>query len=102
MAASLKQLAAASGYSINTVSRALRDKSDVNPKTKEKIRTLASELGYVNNNVAKSLRTGKTNTIGVISADSSNPFFAEVILGIENTARQFGYHILLTNTEEYA
>lgn len=100
MSASLKQLAAASGYSINTVSRALRDKSDVNPKTKEKIRTLASELGYVNNNVAKSLRTGKTNTIGVISADSSNPFFAEVILGIENTARQFGYHILLTNTEE--
>ncbi len=100
MAVLLKQLAAASGYSINTVSRALRDKADVSPQTKEKIRALASELGYVNNSVAKSLRTGKTNIIGVISADSSNPFFAEVIMGIENAARASGYHILLTNTEE--
>jgi LacI family transcriptional regulator len=100
MAVLLKQLAAASGYSINTVSRALRDKADVSPQTKEKIRALASELGYVNNSVAKSLITGKTNIIGVISADSSNPFFAEVIMGIENAARASGYHILLTNTEE--
>lgn len=96
----MKQLAAASGYSINTVSRALRDKDDVSPETKKKIRALAAEMGYVNNSVAKSLRTGKTNTIGVISADSSNPFFAEVIMGIENEARASGYHILLTNTEE--
>ncbi len=100
MAVLLKQLAAASGYSINTVSRALRDKDDVSPETKKKIRALAAELGYVNNSVAKSLRTGKTNTIGIISADSSNPFFAEVIMGIENAARASGYHILLTNTEE--
>jgi len=100
MAVLLKQLAAASGYSINTVSRALRDKDDVSPETKKKIRALAAEMGYVNNSVAKSLRTGKTNTIGVISADSSNPFFAEVIMGIENAARASGYHILLTNTEE--
>jgi len=100
MAILLKQLAMASGYSINTVSRALRDKDDVSPETKKKIQALAAELGYVNNSVAKSLRTGKTNIIGVISADSSNPFFAEVIMGIENAARSSGYHILLTNTEE--
>lgn len=100
MMVSLKELAVASGYSINTVSRALRDKDDVGAHTKDKIRALASEMGYVNNSVAKSLRTGKTNIIGVISADSSNPFFAEVIMGIENAARECGYHILLINTEE--
>jgi LacI family transcriptional regulator len=100
MSVSLKQLAIESGFSINTVSRALRDESDVKLETKEKIQALAKELGYVNNGVAKSLRTGKTNIIGVISADSSNPFFAEVILGIEASARSHGYHILLINTEE--
>jgi len=64
------------------------------------IHKLAREMGYIPNNIAKSLRLGKTKTIGVISADSSNPFFAAVILGIENAAREHNYHILLVNTEE--
>ncbi|MGA2547217.1 MAG: LacI family DNA-binding transcriptional regulator [Rectinemataceae bacterium] len=100
MQVSLRKLADRSGFSINTVSRALRDESDVKPETKRSIRQLAEELGYIPNKVAKSLRLGKTNTIGVVSADSSNPFFAEVILGIEDAARAQHYHILLVNTEE--
>jgi len=100
MRISLKELADNSGYSINTVSRALRNESNVKAETRFAIQKLAHDMGYIPNTVAKSLRLGKTNTIGVVSADSSNPFFAELILGIEDAARSNDYHILLTNTEE--
>jgi LacI family transcriptional regulator len=100
MSASLREIAERSGYSINTVSRALRDEDDVKPETKASIKAIAQELKYVPNRVATSLRLGTTNTIGIVSADSSNPFFAEVVMGIENAARARGYHILLVNTEE--
>lgn len=100
MKTSLKELALKSGYSINTVSRALRDADDVKVGTKLMIQRLAQETGYIPNSIAKNLRLGKTNTIGIVSADSSNPFFAEVILGIEDTARVHDYHVLLANTEE--
>lgn len=100
MHVSLKGLAEMSGFSINTVSRALRDEADVRPETKEAIQRLAREMGYIPNTLAKSLRLGKTNTIGVISADSSNPFFSEVIVGIEEAARESDFRILLANTEE--
>jgi len=100
MTASLKEIAKASGYSINTVSRALRDEDDVKPETKACIREIAAKLHYVPNRAAKSLRTGTSNTIGVVSADSANPFFAEVIAGIEKAARARDYHILLANTDQ--
>ena len=100
MAGSLKELSELSGYSMNTVSRALRDEDDVKPETKAAIRNLAQQMGYTPNRVAKSLRLGKTNTIGVVSADSANPFFAEVIIGIEDAARSRNHHMLLVNTEE--
>jgi LacI family transcriptional regulator len=100
MHSSLKELADKSGFSVNTVSRALRDEANVKVETKRAIQKLALEMGYVPNSVAKSLRLGKTKTIGVVSADSSNPFFAEVILGIEKAARSHDYHLLLVNTEE--
>ena len=48
------------------------------------------------------MRSSRSNTIGVVSADSSNPFFSEVLLGIEDAARKMNYSILLINTEEQA
>jgi LacI family transcriptional regulator len=100
MKVTIKEIAEKTGYSINTVSRALQDKSDVRASTKDLIREAARELGYIPNTLAGSLRSRKTNTIGVISEDSSNPYFAEVILGIEDGARRHGYHMLLINAEE--
>lgn len=100
MSVSLREIAEKSGYSVNTVSRALRDEDDVKPETKAAIQAIAQELRYIPNKVATSLRLGRTNTIGIVSADSSNPFFAEVIRGIEEAARASSYHILLVNTEE--
>ncbi|KAF2956700.1 LacI family DNA-binding transcriptional regulator [Marinitoga sp. 38H-ov] len=96
----IKDIAAAAGVSINTVSRALNDKPDINIKTKKRILEIAKEMGYVKNITASSLRNQKTKTIGVIFEDSSNPFFAEVLKGIEKGAREKNYNIILMNTEK--
>ena len=102
MRVSLRQIAEKTGYSMNTVSRVLRDESDVKAETKLYIRQVAQQMGYIPNKIATSLRLGKTSTVGIISTDSSNPFFSELILGIEEQARSRGFHILLVNTEEDA
>ena len=100
MKVTIKEIARKTGFSINTVSRALKDMDDVQTSTKERIKRAAHELRYIPNTLAGSLRSKKTNILGIISSDSSNPYFAEVILGIEEGARNNGYHILLINTEE--
>lgn len=56
-------------------------------------------MGYVKNINASSLRSKKTHIVGVIIADSSNPFYAEVLKGIEAASRKYGYQIILMNTE---
>lgn len=96
----LKDIAARTGYSINTVSRALRGKDDISEETIEKIKEAASEMGYVNNTIASSLRLGYTNTLAVILGDISNPHFAIMTKEIENHARERGYLAFLFNTNE--
>ena len=100
MKVKLADISTKTGFSINTVSRALRGDSRISDDTGSLIRKTAEELGYIRNHVAGSMRSSRTNTIGIVSADSSNPFFAEVLLGIEDTARKLNFHILLINTEE--
>ena len=58
-----------------------------------------SELEYRPNAVARSLRKGRTNTIGLILPDSSNPYFAEIVCAIEEEAFDRGYSIILCNME---
>lgn len=96
----LKNLAEKTGYSINTVSRALRGKDDIAESTVEKIKQAAKEMGYINNTIASSLRLGYTNTIAVILGDISNPHFAIMTKEIENHAREKGYSAFLLNTNE--
>jgi len=96
----LKNLAERTGYSINTVSRALRGKDDIAESTVEKIKQAAKEMGYINNTIASSLRLGYTNTIAVILGDISNPHFAIMTKEIENHAREKGYSAFLLNTNE--
>ena len=96
----LKDIAEATGFSINTVSRALRGDSRISEASRKLISDTAEKMGYIPNVVAGSMRSNRSFTIGVISADSANPFFAEVIIGIEETARKLNYNILLINTEE--
>ena len=96
----LKDIALATGFSINTVSRAMRSDPKISEQTTEIIQKKAQELGYIPNSVAASMRLNHSKMIGIISADSANPFFSEVVRGIEEAATKADYHILLANTEE--
>ena len=95
----LKMVAERAGVSVNTASRAINNKSDINEETKKRILKVAQELGYVRNDTAVALRTKKTGTIGVVIADNRNPFYAEVLNGMEEAAREKNYHIILANTQ---
>jgi len=96
----LDDVAKVSGFSKSTVSRVLRNDPNVNPITKEKVEQVAQRLGYIPNIVARSLRSKKTTTIGVVIADICNPFFPSVVRGVEDVAREKGYSIILCNTDE--
>lgn len=80
-----------------TVSLALRDHPRISAPTKERVRAAMKELNYEPNQVARALATGKSNLIGVIVPNSSDPYYAEVIRAIEDAARAAGYHVLLAN-----
>jgi LacI family transcriptional regulator len=96
----MKDVAREAGVSINTVSRALNGKPDVNEDTKKRILQIADRLNYVPNFLAKGLVTKNTRTIGVIVSDNANPVFARMIKGVEDYARSRGYNIILSNTDE--
>jgi len=95
----LKMVAERAGVSVNTASRAINHKPDINQETKKRILKVAQELGYVRNDTAVALRTKKTGTLGVVIADNRNPFYAEVLNGMEVAAREKNYHIILANTQ---
>lgn len=95
----LKMVAERAGVSVNTASRAINNKLDINEETKKRVLKVAQELGYVQNATAVALRTKKTRTLGVVIADNRNPFYAEVLNGIEEAAREKNYHIILANTQ---
>ena len=74
----LKDIATAVGVSITTVSYVLNDTGTVTPEVRKRVRAAAAKLGYRTNQTAKATRTGRTNTIGLILPDLTNPFFAQL------------------------
>lgn len=98
----LKDVAQAAGVHASTVSRALDPaKSDlVDDATRERVRTIADELGYRRHAVASGLRRGRTNTLGIIVADIGNPFVAPVIRGIENSAEDRSLMPLIAESQD--
>jgi len=94
----IKQIAEAAGVSLSTTSRALNGKADVSEETRKRVMEIAQKLGYLPNRSAVSLKKSRTYTIGVVVEDNSNPFWSEVLKGIENAAHREGYHVIFTNT----
>ncbi len=94
----LKNIAKIAGVSVNTVSRALNGKPDVNENTRQRVLEVARKLGYVPNRSALSLKKQKTHIVGVIIEDNANPFWAEVLKGVESAAKKYEYHVILVNT----
>ena len=96
----MQDVAEEAGFSVNTVSRAINDRPEISSDTKQKILEVANELGYRPNRPAQRLRSDKTGTIGVVVADIANPFFSELVKGIEETARKDGFSLILQDTNE--
>jgi DNA-binding LacI/PurR family transcriptional regulator len=92
---SIKDIARAAGVSHSTVSRALSDSPLVKAATKARIQRLAREMGYSPDARARSLVMGQTRTVGVVVTTISDPFAGEVVQGIEDTAHENGYTVLL-------
>lgn len=95
----IKELAKLAGVSTATVSRALNGQPGVHPEKQKRIMELAEELAYKPNLMAKGLSSQKTFTIGVCVADIVNPFYAEVVRGIEEVAEPYDYTVVLFNTD---
>ena len=96
----LKDIARATGVSVNTVSRVLRNKADIAKSTREAVLKAAQEMGHIQNIRASSLRSGVTYTIAVILGDVANPHFAIMMSEIERYAREKGYTTFLLSTGE--
>lgn len=86
--------------STQTVSRAINNKSEIRPETRQHVLAVADRLGYLPNNLARALATDRTGTLGIVVPDVANPYFAEVIRGAEDAALPYDYTIFLCNTNE--
>ncbi|MDH5825412.1 LacI family DNA-binding transcriptional regulator [Sphingobacterium faecium] len=96
----LKDIAKALNLSVPTISKALSDSHEINKDTKEKIVAYAQQHNYQHNALARSLKTGKTNIIGVIVSTISNSFFSEILEGIEESSLFQHYNIIIMQSRE--
>ena len=98
-----EDVAREAGVSRATVSYVINNRTDGNVRISEETRCRVleaiEELGYRPNVLARSLRQGQTHTIGMIVPDNTNPFFAEVARGVEDTSFEQGYSVILCNSD---
>ncbi|MBH0161453.1 LacI family DNA-binding transcriptional regulator [Fictibacillus sp. 26RED30] len=102
--ATIRDVAKKAGVSVTTVSRALNGYSDVNEKTREKIKVIAQELNYSPSLLARSLVMKKTKTIGLLVSGlriegSKDNFTFEVLCGVNDCAGELGYELVLISTD---
>jgi len=95
---SMKDIARVSGVSVATVSKALSGQSDISVETRDKIRKIADDMGYMTNSAARALKTNRTYNIGVLFVDERNSgltheFFSSVLESIKAEAEKSGYDI---------
>lgn len=94
----IKDIARMAKVSHTTVSRALNDKSRIKDETKKRILSIARQLNYRPNFIARSLVMKQTKTLGLVITTIANPFYTELSQGIETTAIGLGYNIILCST----
>ena len=95
----MRDVAERAGVSVTTVSHVINETRVVSDESRQRVLAAMDELGYQPNALARSLRRKETYTLGVIVPDSADPFFAEIVRGIEDTSFQRGYTITLGNSD---
>src|SRR3954453_11885621 len=96
----ITQVAAEAGVSTATAGRVLGGYGCASDDVSARVRDAAKKLGYKPNTLARSLATGRSQTIGVVAADIDNAFYARVLRGIGDVARSQGFGVILTNSDE--
>jgi LacI family transcriptional regulator len=96
---SMIDVARAAGVSLGTVSNVVNNPQKVSPATREKVETAISELGFVRNGVARSLKAGRSSTIGFVVVDLGNSFFLDLARGAETEVNDAGMNLLLANAD---
>ena len=100
MAVRMKDIARDLGVSVVTVSKVLRNHSDIGEETRERVLKRMKELNYQPNLAARALVTGRTSMAGLIVPDLTHPFFAQVAKGLSQVLRKKGYGLLISSSEE--
>ncbi len=96
----VKDVAQQAGVSVGTVSRVLAGEAAVKPLLREKVDAAISILGYRPNRTARALRTNKTDVIGLIIPDITNPFFAQLAASVESAAAARKHSVMLASSHE--
>ncbi len=98
MPQTIKDIAKRAGVSIATVSYVVNNSRWVSPELRERVQSAINELGYYPDVNARSIKTQRTSTIGLIIPDNANHFFAEIAKGVEDAGFEAGYSVILCNS----
>ena len=94
MAVTLEQIAERASVSITTVSKVINDRASdvgIKPETQKRILEIVKELNYHPNSSARSLRLRKSHTLGVVACDMREPYYVDILTGVEEQAKSNGY-----------
>lgn len=100
MVSTIKDVAKLAGVSVSTVSRVLNRSGYISVSTCEKVYDAVRRLDYKPNSIAQSLKKNSSHTIGLVVTDITNPYFAAIAKGAENYFSQYGYNLIICNTNE--
>ena len=92
----MKDVARLAGVSTSTVSHVINNNRFVSDAVREKVTTAISQLNYAPSALARSLKLNQTRTIGMLLTASSNPFYSEVVRGVERSCYERGYSLVLS------
>ena len=98
--ANIKDVALHAGVSVTTVSHVVNGTRFVSETARQRVEEAVRELGYVPSAVARSLKHNTTRTFGMVIPNNSNPYFAEIIRGVEDRCFAAGYNVILCNSND--
>ncbi len=99
MSPTQKELAKLAGVSSGTVSNVISGSTGVSERARQKVLEAIRVLNYQPNLIARSLKTNRTNTLGIVVPDITIPFFPKIIRGAESAARERGYFLIVLDSE---
>jgi LacI family transcriptional regulator len=98
--ATIKDVARDAQVSVTTVSHVLNNTRFVSDDARQRVLAAVTQLKYVPSALARSLKNNRTHTVGMMIPNSSNPYFAEIIRGIEDTCFEAGFNVILCNSDD--